>query len=122
MSCLYLLTAEDDLPLGALHQDERFARIGAAADPDFAVFRLSEDSQSGEALTFGAFENVVRIEAKALANNNRVELDDFRCQNPSSFACPICYNRSVKHFLAALLLLTAPAMADDIVGRADVVD
>lgn len=33
-----------------------------------------------------------------------------------------CYPRRVKLFLAALLLLTAPAMAGDIVGRADVVD
>ena len=33
-----------------------------------------------------------------------------------------CYPRRVKLFLAALLLLTAPAMAEDIVGRASIRD
>lgn len=79
MSCLYLLAAEDDLTLGALHQDERFAGIGAAADPDFAVFRFSQNSEDREALTLCLFKDRVRVEAKALAYNDGIELEDFRC-------------------------------------------
>lgn len=69
--------AEHHNALSPLHQNERLAGIRIPADPDCSVLVLCENSDGGEVLALGGLQDLVRVEAEALAYYLRMELDDF---------------------------------------------